>query len=76
VKEGSMTKLAPRGHATLKMHNGFTHSTLMEIKSNQEIVPSTSAPNNNNNNNVENQIEQIVKGINLFADSNVPSFFR
>lgn len=48
------------------MHNGFMQN--IEIKA--------STDPNGAKDNTEAQIEQVMKGINLFADSNVPSFFR
>lgn len=66
TKEGQTTKLANRGHATIKMHNGFMQN--VEIKA--------ATGDNKEKDALEQQMEQVVKGINLFADSTVPSFFR
>lgn len=70
-----MTKLANRGHATIKMHNGFMQN--VEIKA-AGIATNDSADHQNakEKETLEQQMEQVVKGINLFADSTVPSFFR
>lgn len=42
----------------------------------QNIEIKASTDPNGAKDNTEAQIEQVMKGINLFADSNVPSFFR
>ena len=58
-----MLKLAPRGHVVLKMNSAYQSPNPEENeKKDGEEGPSTSSSK--------------TQGINLFADSNVPSFFR
>ena len=71
-KDGVMVKLAPRGHLVAKMHNGYRNQSQnltaadfgMEAADGSAPVPDGSAKSKG------------ASGINLFADSNVPSFFR
>ncbi len=58
-----MLKLAPRGHAILKMSSAYQLPTPDDgEKKDGDDGPSASIPK--------------TQGLNLFADSNVPSFFR
>lgn len=60
-------KLAPRGHIQLRMHTGyFTDSRPVEGNSSSPADVEQ-----------QQQLQAVVaKGINLFADANVPCFFR
>lgn len=69
-KDSSMVKVAPRGHCVLKMHGGYTSG------SGTDATADAATTNAEDDNNAGNLSGGKTQGINMFMDSNVPSFFR
>lgn len=63
-----MVKLANHGHSVIRMHQGYNRQTENTILSGEDF--GISDPNN------PNPPAASAQGINLFADAQVPSFFR